>query len=183
MSKLRNWLAGIGLGVGAVTGGVYIAEAEGYSATPYYDIAQKLTVCRGHTGSDIIPGKAYTQDECDALFALDIKAADDALLRLTAPVSLSPGEHGAYLSFIFNLGEGNFARSTMRKKLLANDRVGACLQFTQACGQYGCNGWVYAHGIKWPGLVKRRVDEQAMCLSDLPQSAQWPHSTGGQHGV
>ncbi|QUN06447.1 lysozyme [Shewanella yunxiaonensis] len=165
-NSLRNFLTGIGLSIGAVTGGVYIADFEGYSAQAYYDIAQKLSVCRGHTGSEIIIGKTYTEEECNALFARDIKKADDALLLL-APIPLSNGEHGAYLSFIFNLGEGNFATSTLRQKLLAGDRVGACYELTNACGKYGCNGWIYAHGIQWPGLASRRAKERQLCLSEI----------------
>ncbi|AYV14345.1 lysozyme [Shewanella algae] len=169
-NSLRNWLAGIGLSVGAVTGAVYVADTEGYSATAYYDVAQKLTVCRGHTGSDIIQDKVYTRAECDQLFARDIKAADDALLRLTNPVKLTNGEHAAYLSFIFNVGQSAFAGSTLRKKLLAGDALGACDELIKACGRYGCHGWVYSYDIKWPGLVTRRNEEHAMCISELPAS-------------
>lgn len=166
-NSLRSWLAAIGLSVGAITGGVYIADSEGYSATPYYDMAQNLTVCRGHTGADVVPDKIYSQSECDQLFASDIKAADDALLRLTSKVTLSTGEHAAYLSFIYNVGTGNFASSTLLKKLLAGDRVGACYELTNACGKYGCKGWVYSHGIEWPGLAARRAGERDMCLSEI----------------
>ncbi len=163
MKQLRNWLAGIGLGAGAITGGVYVADYEGYSATAYYDVAQKLTVCRGHTGADIVEGKTYTPAECDQLFAKDIKAADDALLRLTAPVPLTNGEHAAYLSFIYNVGQGNFASSTLRRLLLAGQRLEACNQLPR---------WVYARGIQWPGLAARRAGERELCLSELAHGSR-----------
>lgn len=158
LKSLRNWLAAIGLSVGAVTGGVYIAGFEGNSPTPYYDLAQTLTVCRGHTGADVIADKTYSAAECDALFASDLKQANDALLRLTAPMQLTHGEHAAYLSFIYNVGQGNFANSTLRQLLLADQRIDACNQLPR---------WVYAHGIQWPGLAARRAGERQLCLSEL----------------
>jgi lysozyme len=126
----------------------------------------------------VVPDKTYTQTECDQLFAKDIKAADDALLRLTLPLELNEGEHAAYLSFIYNVGEGNFTQSTLRKKLLAGDRLGACDELIHACGKYGCNGWVYSHDIKWPGLVTRRNEEHAMCIRELPASVFPPPAQG-----
>lgn len=40
---------------------------EGVSYIPYKDIVGVWTVCHGHTGKDIIPGKTYTVAELQAL--------------------------------------------------------------------------------------------------------------------
>ncbi len=40
---------------------------EGVSYIPYKDIVGVWTVCHGHTGKDIMPGKTYTEAECKAL--------------------------------------------------------------------------------------------------------------------
>ncbi len=45
---------------------------EGVSYIPYEDIVGVWTVCHGHTGKDIIPGKTYTEAECKALLNKDL---------------------------------------------------------------------------------------------------------------
>lgn len=67
-------------------------------------------------------------------------------------------EHAAYLSFIYNVGVGAFADSTLRVKLFKGDRRGACNELSR---------WVYADGKKLAGLVKRREAERQVCLKDL----------------
>ncbi|NHU79169.1 glycoside hydrolase family protein, partial [Proteus mirabilis] len=64
---------------------VVIAHFEGVRYEPYRDVAGVLTVCYGHTGKDIIQGKRYTQQECDALLQNDfIKTQQqvDALIKV-----------------------------------------------------------------------------------------------------
>ncbi len=45
---------------------------EGVSYIPYEDIVGVWTVCHGHTGKDIMPGKTYTEAECKALLNKDL---------------------------------------------------------------------------------------------------------------
>ncbi|WP_042348639.1 glycoside hydrolase family protein, partial [Escherichia coli] len=45
---------------------------EGVRHNPYKDIVGVWTVCYGHTGKDIIPGKTYTEAECKALLNKDL---------------------------------------------------------------------------------------------------------------
>lgn len=49
-----------------------IPELEGVRYEPYRDVAGVLTVCYGHTGVDIVPGKRYTQAECKAILDKDL---------------------------------------------------------------------------------------------------------------
>ncbi|MFF0977533.1 lysozyme, partial [Proteus mirabilis] len=113
--------------------------------------------CYGHTGKDIIQGKRYTQQECDALLQIDfIKTQQqvDALIK----VSLDDYTKAALYSFAFNVGTTAFARSTLLKKLNAGDRAGACEEIKR---------WVYAGGKVWRGLVSRREAESALCHGKL----------------
>uniref|UniRef100_UPI0034D5B9C7 lysozyme n=3 Tax=Morganellaceae TaxID=1903414 RepID=UPI0034D5B9C7 len=103
---------------------VVIAHFEGVRYEPYRDVAGVLTVCYGHTGKDIIQGKRYTQQECDALLQNDfIKTQQqvDALIK----VPLDDYTKAALYSFAFNVGTTAFSRSTLLKKLNAGDRAGA----------------------------------------------------------
>lgn len=134
-----------------------IGYFEGVRYEPYRDVAGVLTVCYGHTGKDIIQGKRYTQQECDALLQNDfIKTQQrvDALIK----VPLDDYTKAALYSFAFNVGTTAFARSTLLKKLNAGDRAGACEEMKR---------WIYAGGKVWRGLVSRREAESALCHGKL----------------
>ncbi|EAR2443724.1 lysozyme [Salmonella enterica subsp. enterica serovar Sandiego] len=156
--KIKMLLAG---GAGAVA----IAAAmlgghdglEGRRYIPYRDVAGVLTVCDGHTGKDIIPGKRYTDAECDALLDKDlkrVKAQVDPLIKVSIPES----ERAAFYSFAYNVGTGAFARSTLLKKLNAGDHAGACTELKR---------WTYAGDKQWKGLVTRREIEREVCTWEL----------------
>ncbi|EEA4443780.1 glycoside hydrolase family protein [Salmonella enterica subsp. enterica serovar Sandiego] len=153
-TKVKALLAG---GAGAVA----IAAAmlgghdglEGRRYKPYRDVVGVITVCDGHTGKDIVPGKHYTDEECDALLNQDlaqVAASIDPLIKASIPNS----ERAALYSFAYNVGAGAFARSTLLKKLNAGDQAGACNELKR---------WTYAGGKQWKGLVTRREIEREVC--------------------
>lgn len=91
-TKVKALLAG---GAGAVA----IAAAmlgghdglEGRRYEPYRDVVGVITVCDGHTGKDIVPGKHYTDAECDALLNQDlaqVAARIDPLIKASMPMLL-----------------------------------------------------------------------------------------------
>ncbi|EOX8475470.1 TPA: lysozyme [Salmonella enterica] len=130
---------------------------EGRHHEPYRDVAGVLTVCDGHTGKDILPGKHYTDAECDALLNKDlalVAARVDPLIKATIPNS----ERAALYSFAYNVGTGAFARSTLLKELNAGDLAGACNELKR---------WTYAGGKQWKGLVTRREIEHEVCTWGL----------------
>ncbi|EEC0782379.1 lysozyme [Salmonella enterica subsp. enterica] len=130
---------------------------EGRRHEPYRDVAGVLTVCDGHTGKDIVPGKHYTDAECDALLNKDlalVAARIDPLIKASIPNS----ERAALYSFAYNVGTGAFARSTLLKKLNAGDLAGACNELKR---------WTYAGGKQWKGLVTRREIEHEVCTWGL----------------
>ncbi|WP_337135908.1 lysozyme [Proteus terrae] len=136
---------------------VVIAHFEGVRYEPYRDVAGVLTVCYGHTGKDIIQGKRYTQQECDALLQHDfIKTQQQVDVLIKVP--LDDYTKAALYSFAFNVGTTAFARSTLLKKLNVGDRAGACKEMKR---------WVYAGGKVWRGLVSRREAESALCHGNL----------------
>lgn len=60
----------------------------------------------------------------------------------------------AFVSFIYNVGAGTFAKSTLLKKLNGGDAARSCAELDK---------WTYAGGRVLPGLVKRREEEWALC--------------------
>ncbi|EBN6656704.1 lysozyme [Salmonella enterica subsp. enterica serovar Typhimurium] len=130
---------------------------EGRRHEPYRDVAGVLTVCDGHTGKDIVPGKHYTDAECDALLNKDlalVAARIDPLIKASIPNS----ERAALYSFAYNVGTGAFARSTLLKKLNTGDLAGACNELKR---------WTYAGDKQWKGLVTRREIEHEVCTWGL----------------
>ncbi|HEJ9580025.1 TPA: lysozyme [Proteus mirabilis] len=134
-----------------------IAYFEGMETKSYKDVVNVTTVCFGHTGTDIISNKIYSESECLALLEKDlskVRREVDPLIK----VEINDNTRAAIYSFAYNVGVGAFARSTLLKKLNAGDQHGACEEMK-------C--WVYAGGKVWRGLVSRRDAESALCHGNL----------------
>ena len=146
------------LGAGAVaiasamlTGGDGL---EGYVPTPYLDVAGVETVCYGHTGSDIKPGKTYTEKECRFLLDKDLSnVAAQIDPYITRPIPDTT--RAALYSFAYNVGPARFKKSTLLTLLNEGYTAGAGDQLRR---------WVYAGGKKWKGLMNRREIERDVCM-------------------
>lgn len=136
--------------------GFNIAQHEGEEFTGYVDPAGIATTCYGHTSTAVV-GKSYTENECVNLLAKDL-GEHNKQMSSVVNVTLSPGEHSAYLSFHYNVGHANFKSSTLLRYLNQNMRENACNELTK---------WVYADGRKLAGLVNRREKEKSQCLSGV----------------
>lgn len=134
---------------------------EGLKFTPYFDPPGILTVCRGHTGPDVIKGKKYSLAECDAFLTEDMKNAiytvEACQPGLPAPVL------AAFADAVFNSGPKiacDRKRSTAARLLDANKLVEACHQLPR---------WNKARilgvMVELPGLTTRRAEEKQVCLS------------------
>lgn len=152
------------IAIGATAGAISIATAvvsyyEGYRPSAYRDPVGIPTICYGHTATARI-GQTLSQERCTELLQADLGHAFKAVDRRTT-VELPPPTRAALASFVYNVGEGNFARSTLLRKLNAGDLRGACHELPR---------WVYAKGQRLNGLVKRRATERDLCLSGLESS-------------
>lgn len=160
MSKFRIAVAAIAAAVTVSVGGLsLISRHEGVTYTAYADPAhgwKVATICHGHT-KGVYRGMTATKAQCDRWLKEDVAEATQAVLRLVK-VPLTQGELDAYVSFVFNAGAGNFARSTLLRLLNAGRRVEACNQLLR---------WTQAGGRVFAGLVTRRTEERALCLSTL----------------
>lgn len=151
---LRNKLIAMG-GASALTiAGVMIPELEGVRYSPYYDVAGVLTVCYGHTGSDIIKGKKYTEKECRAVLDKDLQPFAKSVDR-SVKVPASEYQKAALISFSYNVGVSAFENSSLLRNLNAGN-------YAQACE--GLKVWIYAGGRKWKGLMNRRDIENEVCM-------------------
>mgnify|MGYP000965546629 CR=1 FL=1 len=158
-TSLRNKIAAT-LGGGAIAIATVMLSGkdglEGREYVPYRDVVGVLTVCDGHTGTDIIQGKRYTDKECDALTRKDLtRIASQVDPHIKVPTNET--QRAAIYSFAYNVGATAAINSTLLKKLNARDYAGACAELRR---------WVYAGGMKWKGLQNRREMERSMCLAD-----------------
>lgn len=136
------------------------APAEGIRQYAYYDPPGILTVCRGHTGPDVVAGKRYSLAECEALFSEDMRR-HIRIVELCRP-GLPVEVLAAFSDAAFNIGPGvacDPAKSTAARML----RDG---RYAEACNQLPRWNKATVAGIKvtLPGLTKRRLLEQELCL-------------------
>jgi len=117
--------------------------------------AGKLTIGWGHTndhGMHFNAGSAWTQAECDAELASDMKHFEAVVDRLVK-VPLEQHQYDALVSFAYNCGEGALAGSTLLRKINAGDFEGAAREFQR---------WNRGGGVVLRGLVRRRASEALM---------------------
>lgn len=130
-------------------GAMGIVAHEGMRKVAYVDPVGVVTVCAGHTSTAKL-GQVKTKAECAELLKLDVVHAEKAVKRLVkAPITTE--QYDSLVSFVFNVGETSFAKSTLLKKINSFDCWGAGAEFDK---------WTYAGGRQLPGLVKRRADER-----------------------
>lgn len=136
------------------------APAEGLRRVAYYDPPGVLTVCRGHTGADVVKDKVYSLAECDALMDEDMRKAVDGVERCVPglPVNVL----AAFSDAGFNLGlkiACDKNASTAARYLAAGRLIEACKELPK---------WDKARVagvlIPLPGLTKRRNLEMQICL-------------------
>ncbi|YCI31330.1 lysozyme [Erwinia sp. PK3-005] len=158
-NNLRNKLIAAAGGGAMLIATVFLGGKDGVEGRvyePYKDVVGVWTVCDGHTGTDIIQDKRYTDQECDRLLWQDLQPVRKTVDSLVK-VPLSEYQRAALYSFTYNVGASAFSKSTLLKKLNAGDQQGACEELRR---------WVYAGGMKWTGLMNRREMERAMCLAE-----------------
>jgi lysozyme len=124
----------------------------------YVDPVGVVTVCAGHTKTAKL-GQVKTDAACAALLKEDVKEAEAAVKRLVT-VPLTQAQFDALVSFTFNVGSSNFAKSTLLKKVNAFDCWGAGVEFMR---------WTYAGGHELAGLVKRRASERQHWETGCPK--------------
>lgn len=122
-----------------------IKEFEGLRLNAYRDSAGVWTIGYGHTRG-VKKGQKITEAEADSLLRGDLVTAEKYVNDLK--LNLTQGQFDALVDFVFNLGAGNLADSTLLTKI----KVKAPTEDIQA--QF--RRWVYANGKKLAGLVKRR---------------------------
>ena len=115
-----------------------------------------LTIGYGHYGPDVKEGQTITKEEATELLQKDVQTAENELNQpLRQNVLLTQNQFDALCSLVFNIGVGNFRKSTLRKKLLNHIQSVDC-EFMK---------WVYSDGHYVQGLYNRRKKEVELFCS------------------
>ena len=125
-----------------------IKKYEGLRLEAYRCPAGVLTIGYGHT-KGVTEGMKISSEQADIYLVTDITGAEKYLDSLA--LSLNQNQFDALVSLIFNIGSGNFSRSTLLCKLKVNP-------LDPTIGDEFMR-WVYAGGRILRGLQKRRADE------------------------
>ena len=131
------------------TGLLLTEQFEGCRLEAYQDSVGLWTCGYGHRFG-VHAGTTCTPDQAAAWLAEDIQSAVGSVNRLVK-TTLTQSEFEAVCYFVFNVGVGNFAGSTMLKLLNKGDYAGAASEFDR---------WDIAGGNVVAGLLRRREAER-----------------------
>lgn len=146
--------------------GSYYESSFRHIGTPYVDKlgkGQPLTVCNGITGNGVVAGRYYTPADCYRLELGRYREAE-AFLAKDVPTYSAANvlQQTTFLDFIHNKGTGAFATSTMRRKLLAGDFIGACRE-----NEKWTRGTMGGGKVVLPGLKLRGGANSDLCAEGL----------------
>lgn len=125
-----------------------IKKHEGFRSKAYRCSANVLTIGFGHTlnvkSTDVID-----KAQAEVFLRQDVEFAEKEVNKHN--LNINQNQFDALVSFVFNLGVGNFARSTLLKKIKSNPNDPAIKKEFER--------WIYAGGKVLNGLVRRRKEE------------------------
>lgn len=112
------------------------------------------TIGYGHT-KGVKKGMVITEKEADVLLKQDLEATEEIINR-ECP-GINQNQFDALMSFVFNVGEGNFKKSTLLKCIKTNpENVNIRYEFSR---------WNKSKGMILSGLIRRRGAEADLYFS------------------
>lgn len=133
-----------------------IKSFEGCRLTAYRDGGGILTVGYGHTGPDVTEELTIDQDAANKLLEADIARAVAGVNKLVTYKQVTDNEFSAMVCFAYNVGLGNFKKSTLLLFVNKFNVAGAANEFLR---------WDKIKGVISPGLERRRQAERALFLT------------------
>lgn len=137
-----------------------IQHFESFRPEPYLCPSSVWTIGYGTTvinGEPVNPDEdTITENEACELLVHDLRATEIQVFHLVK-VPLNENQFSALCSFVYNVGSGNFAASTLRSKLNRGDYEGAANEFWK---------WRRGGGKILKGLVRRREAEKLLFIDE-----------------
>lgn len=135
---------------------------EGLRQTAYQDAGGVWTICFGDT-HDVHKRQTATVAECNTRLFNQLKAHNKPFESL--PKQLPDNVHLAMLDYVYNVGATNATGSTLWKYLRAGEWENACNQLPR--WRFVARMDCAKSGNKCPGVYRRRLDEQKVCLGQV----------------
>ena len=132
-----------------------IKRFEGCRLKAYRCPSGVPTIGYGSTGKHVHMDMTITQDVADALLRKDLSRFESAVSDCIDGAPTNDNEFSAMVSLAFNIGEGNFAISSVLKFHREGNNAKAAASFLL---------WDKAGGRVLPGLVNRRKAEADLYL-------------------
>ena len=129
-----------------------IKQFEGCKLRAYRDAVSVLTCGWGSTGPDIRDDTVWTQEQADKRLMTHLELVEGCLAR-NVKVPLNQNQFDALACWVYNLGCGNFMRSTLLRKLNEGDYAAVPDQIRR---------WTRAGTQVLAGLTRRREAEAAL---------------------
>ena len=132
-----------------------IKEFEGLRLKAYLCPGGVWTIGYGHTAG-VKSGMVITEAQAEEYLKADLIVFERYLNGLG--LALNQNQFDALVSFIYNVGTGNFSSSTLLRKVRANPQDNSIMdEFLR---------WVYSKGRVLPGLQRRRLAEMKLYFSN-----------------
>ena len=137
-----------------------IKEFESFRAKPYLCPSGIPTIGYGSTyypdGKKVtLQDKEITEQKAFKILEFIANKDFGSNINKVVKVPLNQNQFDALVSFVYNIGSGNFEKSTILKKVNQSDFIGASLEFEK---------WNKANGKVLNGLTKRRLAEKELFL-------------------
>ena len=132
-----------------------LKELEGFRHHACLEPGGVWTIGYGTTkidGKPVEAGQTVTEVQAQKWLDEDLAWAQTAVNKLVK-VKLTQNMFDALVSFVYNIGESAFAKSTLLRLLNLKQYVEAAKQFER---------WKFDNGKEIKGLVTRRIKETAM---------------------
>ena len=137
-----------------------IKSNEGCVLDAYPDPAtggDPWTIGYGHTGPDVFEGLSITQQRAEELLRQDLGRFEDGVNdALAESANTTENQFGAMVSLAFNIGLGNFAKSSVLREHNEGTYEAAADAFRM---------WNKAAGKEMKGLTRRRDEERSLYLT------------------
>jgi len=134
-----------------------IKQAESLQLKAYRCPAGILTIGYGHTGADVHSGLVIIKDQAEQLLKQDVEEFEEGVSHLVDEKKTTDNQFSAMVSLAFNIGLGNFKKSSV-------------LSFHKQCKPSSAaesfNMWNKGGGRVLEGLVKRRKSESKLYLTE-----------------
>ncbi len=145
----------------------HVAKQEGCRLNAYQCSAFVYTAGLGHT-KNVTASTVLTKQQVADYFIEDVAQAENSVDNAILRPALQH-EYDMMVSFVYNLGAGNFKKSTLLKKFNRGENKSACGEYLR---------WIYVDGkncqlksSNCAGIVKRRQQEQKICLNGYEHAA------------